>query len=115
MELVLDVGFAMARAAHERCAANDESASVLRNDLFATHSVLSRQDSALVEVTSYFGNRRFNLRGFGSDDGQIAVGKLTGISCSPEFRGEFVRTRHSQPIAVQSESVLVAPYKRPDF
>jgi hypothetical protein len=88
---------------------------VLRNDLFVTHSVLSRDDGALIEVTSHFGNRRLNLRGFGSNNRQIAIGKLTGISCSPEFSGEFVRTRHSQPIAVQSASVLVAPYKRPDF
>src|SRR5580698_5579215 len=99
---------AMLCAAHKRCASNDLSARVSRDNLFAAKPVLRGNHSTLIETVADQRDRVLHLGRFSGHDAELAIGKLIRLRCCLERHTKLVSSRHAQTVAVESAGVIFA-------
>src|SRR5437868_6187617 len=106
---MLHMSIAVAGAAHKRGGADDKSLGVSGDYLFASQTVLRRDDRALGEARANGSERSFGLVGFSGNDPEIAVRKLGGIVSGVQLGGKVVGSRDAQALLVEGAGVIGAP------
>src|SRR5580704_5529732 len=104
---------AMLCAAHKRCASNDLSARVSRDNLFAAKPVLRGNHRSLIETVADQRDRVLYLSGFCCHDAELAIGKLIRLRCCLERHMKLALSRDSQTVAVERLGVIFSPDKSP--
>src|SRR5580693_9411112 len=104
---------AMLCAAHKRCASNDLSARVSRDNLFAAKPVLRGNHSTLIETVADQCDRVLYLSGFCCHNAELAIGQLVRLRCCLERHMKLAPSRDSQTVAVERSGVIFATDKGP--
>src|SRR5207247_2167127 len=105
----------MTSPAHEGCAPNYITPSVLGNDLFTTEPVLCRNDRSFVEAMSDERHRLFHVRGFGCDDAKIAGRQLIRRGGRLDGDLKIVRARDPQSFPIERAGMFFTADESPYF